>query len=665
MHELPHWLFGTVSAGATTVTYFRAWVVAIVALLLSAGHAWPTDFSQPDPQLLPDVFLWSDTSNVWVLRDGNAALLIGLGDGSVLDRLPALGIRQVEWVLFTDHHRETCQGAPRLSRSGAKVAAPAAERALFERPTEFRKMKVRLSDAYTVHGASYVRPPVQAIKLDRTFSKMDTFTWRGYEFWCVETKGSSPGGMSYILHKDKRWFAFSGDVMLEGGRMHTWFDSEWDYGFASGIHALANSAAQLAGYDPAWLLPAHGPAIATPRKLLLDYQAKLTACERLMLRGYPVFSFANAIQDQISRPTDIPHLWQVLPHVYKFRGPDLFPNFYLILSDSGHALAVDCGLVPEPLLSNTLAQMKEKLGLTHLDAMIATHMHGDHFLQGPFLREKYGTKLWAIDRMAEVCEHPQWFAYSAPIQAYGNGVESVKFDRLFKSGETFHWEGFDFTVDWMPGQTEFALALTGIIDGQKVVFTGDNLFGDTSDPSQTGHEAVVAHNSAILEEGYILGAEYLKRLNPDLILGGHSYVMPQPAAFIERYRQWSYAMRDMLQTLSSGADYRPWFDPFWVRAQPYRSSVHAGEEIELTLHLRNFSADPQRLTIAIHTPAGLTPWVSTVEVVLSPGAREKSIVRLRSDRQAEPGVRIIAFDITRDGKRLGELFDAVVEVIDR
>jgi hypothetical protein len=43
----------------------------------------------------------------------------------------------------------------------------------------------------------------------------------------------------------------------------------------------------------------------------------------------------------------------------------------------------------------------------------------------------------------------------------------------------------------------------GMIDGRKVAFTGDNIFGDTDNPDQTGHEAMVAHNSAILEEGYI------------------------------------------------------------------------------------------------------------------------------------------------------------------
>ena len=62
-------------------------------------------------RIAPDIFLWSDTCNVFVVRDGDAALLIDLGDGSVLDALSEIGVRRVEWVLFTHHHREQCQGS--------------------------------------------------------------------------------------------------------------------------------------------------------------------------------------------------------------------------------------------------------------------------------------------------------------------------------------------------------------------------------------------------------------------------------------------------------------------------------------------------------------------------------------------------------------------------
>src|SRR5208283_1632269 len=205
----------------------------------------------------------------------------------------------------------------------------------------------------------------------------------------------------------------------------------------------------------------------------------------------------------------------------------------------------------------------------------------------------------AIDCMVDKMEHPEWFDYSAPIQAYGKKkadgscLTGVRVDRAFKPGETFDWEGYKFTVDWMPGQTQFALCLHGQIDGRHVAFTGDNIFGDPDDVSQTGHEAMVAHNSGILEEGYIYGAEYLSRIKPDILVGGHSFVMDHPAAFIERYRKWSYEMRAAFQALSPDPDYRYWFDPFWVRAEPYRVVLRPGQSETVNLHVRNFRPGKQ------------------------------------------------------------------------
>ncbi|MBL8825402.1 MAG: MBL fold metallo-hydrolase [Planctomycetaceae bacterium] len=649
-------------------SWFRAcaWLVILcfTALAWLAASTTQAAFSQPDKAQHPQLFLWSDTCNVWVLRDGEAALLIDLGDGSVLDHLSEIGVKRVEWVLFTHHHREQCQGSHRLDRTQTKVAAPLGERALFETPTAYRKMQVRLQDAYTIHGASYVRPPVVPIAIDRAFEKMDTFAWRGNEFWCVDTRGNSPGSMSYLLRSPgNRWSAFSGDLMLADAKLHTWYDSEWDYGFAAGIWALANSAGQIAGYDPQWLFPSHGPAVLEPAQQLAEFQEKLRRFERLLVRGYPVLTFSGSHQDRLSRPTKVPHVWQVSPHIYKFRGPDYYPNFYLILADSGRALAIDCGLIKPEVLDRAIVGMREHLGLKSIDAIIPTHMHGDHFLQAPHLRQQWGAQIWALERMADVCAHPEWFDYAAPVQAYGKGIDGVTLDRRLKDGEKLNWEGFEFTVDWMPGQTEFALCVQGVVDGKRVAFTGDNLFGDPSDPSQTGHEAVVAHNSAVLEEGYIQGSEYLARLKPDLILGGHSYVMPEPAAFVERYRQWSYAMRDAFRDLIREEDYRYGYDPFWVRAQPYRSTVSPGGEVELTIHLRNFMAREQTQEIRVLTPPGLTVEPRTFSTKLPAEARVIRKIKVRADHAIKPGVQIIAFDITRDGRRDGALFDAIVEVL--
>src|SRR5436189_5837825 len=142
----------------------RKIVLVMMVLVGLRTAALAARLSPVDPRL--GIFVWSDTCNVYVVRDGDAALLIDFGDGSVLDHLAEIGVKRVEWVLFTHHHREQCQGTPRLKPGEVRVAGPAAERDLFENPAKYRKMAVKLGDAFTIHGSSYVRPPVHPVKLD-------------------------------------------------------------------------------------------------------------------------------------------------------------------------------------------------------------------------------------------------------------------------------------------------------------------------------------------------------------------------------------------------------------------------------------------------------------------------------------------------------------------
>jgi glyoxylase-like metal-dependent hydrolase (beta-lactamase superfamily II) len=609
-----------------------------------------------------DLYLLTDTANSYVLRDGDRALLFDIGDGGILDGLSGIGVTTVEWVFFTNHHREQVQGSPRLEKWHPQIAVSRTERAFFETPSAFRKMKPALKDPFTVHGSSFVRPPVYPIHIDRTFAKLDDFTWRGHTIHCVETKGTSPGGMTYFLHHPKGWIAISGDVMVDGARMHTWFDTEWDYGFAAGLYALVDSASYIERHDPFLMLPAHGPVIENPKQQLADFQLKLRQLEPLYVRGYSEGKFAGADQDLVSTPTDIPHVWQLSPHLYKFKGPMFAPNFNLILAEDGHGLLVDCGLLDHDFLDTAIERMQQHLNLKQIDACFITHMHGDHMLEADHLRRRWGSQVWVLDNMVDKCEHPEWFDYVASIESYPTGVASLPIDRAFRPGETLDWRGYRFTVDWMPGQTEFALAVRGMIDGRSVVFTGDNIFGNPADPKQNGHEAVVSRNSSILEEGYIYGAEYLKRINPDLLVGGHCYVMNQPAQMIERYRQCAYDLRTVFQSLSNDDDYQYWYDPYWVRAQPYRVTLKQGSSSNLMVHVRNFRKRIQAHHIAIHTPPGVVAEPAVLDGTVAASSSNAFPVQLRRTPDAVSGVQILAFDITLDGRRYGELFDAIIQV---
>ena len=620
---------------------------------------------QQPKNITAGIYLWTDTCNVYILKSGDNALLIDFGDGTVLDALDKIGIKKIDWILFTHHHREQCQGIGKVNFSNytPKIALPEKERGFFEEPLKFRKMKVSLNDPYTVYGSSYLRVPLLPIKTDKTLNDGDTFQWQEYQIKCVLTPGNSPGAMTYLIKsKSDGVIAFSGDLILNGALMHNWYDSEWDYGFGAGIRTLIDSVQKLIDLNPDLILPSHSEIIKDPSRQLLKYKDKLKQTELLYLRGYDV-SNAAPFQDKVSKPTSIQNIASVTPHIFKFKRENFYPNFGLILSKSGKALVVDCGLLSESLVDAAFDGLKAHYGLQKIDAVVITHMHGDHFLEVPYLKEKYGAHIWGLDNMASVCERPEEFDYAAPIQAYGKkGVERIKFDRLFRDGEQFTWEEYRFRVDWMPGQTEFALCLNGIIDGKKIAFTGDNIFGDPDNPNHNGHEALVARNSAILENGYIYAGEYLKKLDPDIIIGGHSFVMGSPKGLIRRYRDWAYKMRDAFKSLSSDEDYKYWFDPFWVRAEPYRIQLKRRSHRSMTLNVKNFLNSQSIVKICPRVPNGLNVEPKTIKLTIPKHSSKTTSLMISAD-DSTTGINIITFDITRDDKRYGELFDCIVEVV--
>ncbi|MHC4558596.1 MAG: MBL fold metallo-hydrolase [Planctomycetota bacterium] len=640
-----------------------AWLAVLILACTGLGSEM-SKWQQPVPQQCPNLFEWSDTCNVYVLKHDDSAILIDLGSGSVLSHLKQIGVTNIEWVLFTHHHREQCQGFLLLKDWNAKTAAPAAEQSFFEQPDSFRKMKPSLDDPFTVYGASYVRPPVEPIYINQTFQAEDTFTWRGHRLHCQETPGNSPGGMTYYLEVDNQCLAFSGDVMLDGARVHTWFDTEWDYGFGKGLETLIASVDRIAAEGPVCLLPSHGPIITEPKRQLADYGRKLREFEAIYVRGYPVHHVTDEEKDPISRPTAAADVYQVTPHLFKFNRPNEGSNFAIIIADSGRALAVDCGLMSPDFLDRAIAQMRQHLGLKQIDAMVISHMHGDHFLLGEHLREKYGTQIWTLDRIVDKCEHPERYDYAAMIQSYNSGVDSLSIDRCLRDGEVIQWEGYRLQLDWMPGQTEFGCCLWLELDGKRIAFTGDNIFGNPADPKQDGHEAVVARNSAIFEEGYLYAGVYLKKLQPDLLMGGHSFVMPEPKAFIDRYHKWAKNIIGVYQGLIPDPDYRYRFDPYWVKAEPYRVTLEPGQSAEVQIVVRNFREQDQYHCIEIRTPPGVTAEPAVLDGVVRGDSRTSFPVRLSAGQDAKAGVGISAFDITLDGKHYGQWFDFIVQVED-
>ncbi len=623
-------------------------VILTLGLLLTQARA-------AFQELSPDLFVWTDTCNAHVLRDGDAALMIDFGDGSVLDHLDEIGVKRVEWLLLTGHHRELLQGVGRLDRSITSIAAPKEEQELLESPTQFRKWHPRLGDKYSVHGASYVRPPQSPVKVDRWLAADEVFEWHGRQIRCFSTPGHSPGGMSYVLDDQ----IFLGGVMHDGSKMTNWFDTEWDYGFAKGLDALTASVQKLAMLGIRTAFPSQGPIIRNANRQFEVYHQKLVDFRPDYVRGYPSESFGKRAAHPAMKPTKANYIVEVAPHLYMF-GPEMAgKNFAILIADSGHALLLDCGLFPKLVLERIISDMKEHLGLKQIDACWISHSHGDHFTLFPALQD-HGVKFWTMDTIADKCENPRFYDYPAMIGAYNAGFEKAKIDRVLKAGDVIEWEGYQLHIDWMPGQTEFGNALWLMLDGKKVVFTGDNLFGDPSDPAQNGHECVNARNSAIIEEGYLVAAKYLQKLQPDIIMGAHGVLMTEPAGFVDRFHDWALRAIRKYKELLPDANYEYGYDPYWVSAYPYRVDVAQPAEVSITV--RNFRDTPQQHRVVLQPPPGLKAEPAVLEDIIGPKSRASFKVKLTADPEKLPaGVQMVPLDITLDGKRYGQLFDFIVQ----
>ena len=212
----------------------------------------------------------------------------------------------------------------------------------------------------------------------------------------------------------------------------------------------------------------------------------------------------------------------------------------------------------------------------------------------------------------------------------------------------------------MPGQTEFACCVHGVIDGKRVAFTGDNIFGSPADPAQHGHEAVVARNSCTIDEGYGYAGKYLHGIAPDLILGGHSWAIEDPKPLIDRYLAATEELREAFRDLTKERDYRLAYDPYWARVHPYRLNVKPGESADAAIVVRNFLDVPMVYEIKLACPPGLRfdPSVATLRV--EAGGLRRLPVRVSAASNASAGLALVAIDVSQDGVRRGQLFDVIV-----
>jgi glyoxylase-like metal-dependent hydrolase (beta-lactamase superfamily II) len=613
----------------------------------------------PWQQLSAHLYCYPDTCNVYALLDGDRALLIDGGSGDVLDHLAEIGAAGVDWVLYTHHHREQCQGHARFTAAGAKTAVPAAEASLFTDPTSYWDDL----DANSVYSAVYVRPPREAVQVDRQLADLATLAWGPYEIGVYNTPGNSRGAVTYRVRVDGEWFLFSGDLILEGGTLHTFYDNEWDYGHGLGPQTQANSVTILESLLPATVCPSHGPLLSGPKRQIRSFHKRW---KRFVAdtynRNWDWHDGISGALGWFSRPTHLPGLRKFTDHLYK-PGP-YGSNGYLLVGKTGRGMFLDCGNMDEDWLDWTLRRMQKDLGLRTVEVLIPTHVHGDHYLQAAYLAEHWGTQVWCLDSFADLLEHPYRHQPCCLLPYYRLPSDATPVARRLHDGEQFEWDGFPIKLHHLPGQTIHTVGIEVNLDGTRVLFNGDNQFY-TSRRGGSGHEAVVARNGSQVDLQYLAGAEIQARLNPDWILTGHASEIEKPAGQVQAYLDWARSLPEAFRPFSFFDPYSLFLDPYWCVFDPWIQRLAPGEAGKVDVVVRNLYPEPREFQLRPGLPASWEHRPRQMKALLPPGEAHQFRIRFKIPDKAESRTHIITADVTAGDYRWGEFFDGRVDVLEK
>jgi glyoxylase-like metal-dependent hydrolase (beta-lactamase superfamily II) len=622
----------------------------------------------PLTRLSDHLYRFSDTCNVYLLVDGEAGLLIDAGSGAVLDHLSAAGIKRIEWVLHTHHHRDQCWGTPRLRGHGAKVAVPEYERHLFEQAELFWQTR-RTFDNYNDRNTFFTTGA--DIPVDAVLEDYESFTWRGYQFFVLPAKGHTLGSSALLADIDGRLVAFTGDLFAAGGKLYQLHAMEYTYGAMEGVVFTLQSIQTLRKRQPAVCLPSHGDAITDVAGDIERLQGRLMECVQLG-RGMRIAG-RFSIPETVFLPE--PKLLPVSRHLL-WGGVWTCSNFYVLLSDSGKALFVDYGHAFLPhmhigpdhdgletmrFVEHHLDELREDYSVTRFDVVVPTHIHDDHTCGIPYLQRHHGTQCWALKEVGQVLADPAAWA-STPCTF----PKPIRIDRWLADGEKFQWEEYEFEMFFAPGQTEYHSVYAGRIDGRKVAFTGDNYF--VEEVLLGGKSEVLPYQSTVLRNSFQLGmhrrcAEVMRKIAPDLICPGHRDVLPCSKRDLDNYCDFIARKERIFRNLvAEPADH--FIDLFWARLLPYVSVVRPGQRCEFRLLLRNNLERPATYSARLLAPAGWEVSPEARGVKMAPNGHGEVVLWAKAPAMADATRRLLTAEIAIDGQSQGPVSEALVTVRD-
>ncbi|HYK88907.1 MAG TPA: MBL fold metallo-hydrolase [Acidobacteriota bacterium] len=604
-------------------------------------------------KLSENLYLLEDTCNVYLVRDGSRGLLIDFGSGKILDYLSGLGVTKVDWILHTHHHRDQCQGDYLAGARSIPIVVPAHERHLFADAENFWRNRRVFHLYYMRNDFNTI---TENIPVASVLSDYGTFRWNNRDIFVLPTPGHTLGSVTLLVDIDGKRVAFSGDLMHSPGKIVNLWDTQINYGGAEGVDLGIFSLTRLREQKPALLCPSHGDPLPDPDKGIESTIDRLVEYYRFQTGNTPSVSFRG---------------YAVSPHLIAHHLTT--SSFYAILSKSGKAMFIDYGSASGLHFGNferatavtdrirfvehNVDDLKTRFGMQSVDVAMPSHMHDDHLNGFPHLIRHYGTKIWCYENMLDVLENPRGYNLGCILG------EPFKVSRTFHHGEHFKWEEYDFEVSHSPGHTEYQMALFVTIDGARVVFSGDAFF-----PYSDSGPGVLRHNlifrNHVESDSHINSIRNLIEHEPNLMAPGHGRPFLVNREDLLSTEQKMRRQEQLFREVIADPDVNFGLDPSWCSIYPYQMLMKPGDSTEAEIRVRNYRSAPMKLDIGLVAPGEwhIEPDTLHVEVAAQAAAKAAFKIQIPRDWQAGTPRLALAADVVCDGKYLGQITEAVVDI---
>ena len=484
-----------------------------------------------------------------------------------------------------------------------------------------------------------------------------TIHWSKRDIFVLPTPGHTLGSVTLILEVDGKKVAFSGDLMHSPGKLVNLWDTQVNYGGSEGVDLGAFSLAQLREQKPALVCPSHGEPLPDPDTGIQQTIDRLTDYYRFQTGNAPSLSSRG---------------YAVSPHLIAHHLTT--SSFYAILSNSGKAMFIDYGSASGThflnferatattdrirFVEHNISDLKSRFGMKAVDVAMPSHMHDDHMNGFPHLIKHYNTQVWCYENMVDIFENPRGHNLGCILG------EPFKVSRSLQDKEHFKWEEYEFEITHSPGHTEYQMALFVSIDGARVAFTGDALF---SNPDSS--ESVLRHN--LIFRNHVESDSHLKSIRnlidhePNLLAPGHGKPFLVNRGDLLMTEEKLKKQTRFFHEIIADPDVNFGLDPSWCSLYPYQMLIRAGESSRAEVRVQNYRTAPLKMEVALVAPREwhIEPDVLRFDAPSQQKVRREFKVEIPKDWRPASSRFAIAADVMCDGKYLGQITEAVVEVV--